>query len=424
MYVGKPLKRPEDFRLIVGRGRFVDDISLPNMAFLAFVRSPHAHARILRISVERAQALHGVLKIVTAREWEAAGNGSLICVHPIHFTDGRQMNDSHRPVFAANKVCHVGDIVAAVVAISRHIAADAAEMIEVEYEPLPAVTETARALDPEAPIIHEQFGTNLITETTRGDRTAVDAAFARAAHVTSLTLVTQRVTGLTLEPRTFVADHEPSTDETVLWATHQFPHNLRQWICNQTLHIPQHKLRVIVPDMGGEFGVKGEFNREVSVVVWMARLLSRPVKWTATRSEAFIADAQGRDHVTKARMAFDADGVILGMEVDTIAALGAYVSNFAPSIPGNSYPQTITGLYRTPALWMQIRCVYTNTLPVHAYRGSGRPEATFVNERLLETAAREMGIDVVEMRRRNLIQAAQFPYATPRDAPTTMAIRR
>jgi carbon-monoxide dehydrogenase large subunit len=413
MYVGKPLRRREDIKFLLGRGQFVDDIVLPNTRYLAFVYSSHAHARIRRISAERARTIHGVIKVVAAEDWAVAGNGSPVCVHVMPFSDGRPMNDSGRPVFAARKVCHAGDIVAAVVATSRNTALDAAEAVEVDYEPLPAISETDKALDPDAPIIHEQFGTNLITEIIRGNRAATEAAFARAAHVTSLTLVSQRVAGTTLEPRSFLADHNPATGETVLWATHQFPHNLKDWICRQTLHIPQHKLRIIVPDVGGGFGVKGEFNREVSVVVWMARELGFPVKWTATRHEAFISDAQGRDHVTKARMAFDGNGIILGLEVDTIAALGAYISNFAPSIPGNSYPQTITGLYRTQALFLRVRCVYTNTLPVHAYRGSGRPEATFVNERLLENGAREMGIDVVEIRRRNLIQASEFPYPTP-----------
>jgi len=216
-----------------------------------------------------------------------------------------------------------------------------------------------------------------------------------------------------LETLSYVASHDPATGETTLWATNQMPHLLRTWLCRHTLHLPEHKLRVIAPDVGGSFGVKGSFMPEVSTVVWMARELGRPVKWTATRSEEFITETQGRDHVTTARMAFDKDGIILGLEVDTIAAFGAYAGNSAPGIPGNSYPQTITGLYRTPNLALRIRIVYTNTVPVAAYRGSGRPEATFVNERLIENAAREMGIDVVELRRRNLIQADQFPYPTP-----------
>jgi len=413
MYVGKPLRRREDAKFITGRGQFVDDLKFPDMAHVAFVRTPHAHARIRRIATEQAGDMPDVLRVLTAADWTAAGHGKIPCLHPMPFSDGRPMNEALRQSLAAGTVRYVGEIVAAVVAETRYAALDAADAVEVEYEALPAVSDTARALDPDAPILHETLGTNLVNEVIRGDRAAANDAFARAAHVTSLTLVSQRVAGMPMEPRAVVATHDPVTGESVVWATHQQPHMLKQWICHHTLHIPEHKLRVIAPDVGGGFGARGGLMPETSVVAWMARAFGRPMKWTSTRSETLLSDTQGRDHVTKARMAFDADGLILALEVDTIAALGAYISMFAPSIPGNSYPQTITGLYRTPALWLRVRCVYTNTVPVDAYRGSGRPEATLVNERLLENGAREMGIDVVEMRRRNLIQPQQFPFPTP-----------
>ena len=413
MFVGQPLKRREDVKFLTGCGNYVDDVNFENLAYVGFVRSTHAHARIRRISVERAASLPGVLKVLTAADWAKAGFGKLTVSHTIAFSDGRPMNTVERPSFAANKVCHVGDVVAAVVATSRYNAADGVDAVEVEYEPLSANVDTERALDPSTPVIHQEFGTNLATETFRGDRAATEAALARAAHVTVLTLVSQRVQPNPLEPLSYVARHDRSTGETTLWATHQKPHWLRTWICEDTLHFPQHKLRVISPDVGGGFGAKGSFTPEVSTVVWMARELGRPVKWTATRSEELLTATQARDHVTKARMAFDPNGIILGLEVDTIAAFGAYTCNSAPGIPGNSYPQTITGLYRTRNLSFRLRVVYTNTLPVTAYRGSGRPEATFVNERLLENGAREMGIDPVEMRRRNLITAEEFPYTTP-----------
>jgi aerobic carbon-monoxide dehydrogenase large subunit len=413
MYVGQPLKRREDVRFLTGQGRYVDDIALPGMAYLAFLRSPHAHARILGIDTKPALALPGVLRVVNASDWTAAGHGTLVCVHPMPFSDGRKMNEALRPAFAEGKVCHVGDIVAAVVAETRAQALDAAEAVEVTYEALPAVTETAKALDPGAPIIHEKLGTNLVNEIIRGDAVGVAAAFARAAHTTELTLASNRVAAMPMEPRSFVADHNALTDETTVWATTQMPHMLRRWICKYTLHLPEHRMRLIAPVVGGGFGIKGNFSPEVSTVVWMARALGRPVKWTATRSEALQSDTQARDHVTRARMAFDRDGTILAMEVDTTAALGGYISNFAPSIPGNSYPQTLTGLYRTPLFSLRLRCVYTNTVPIDAYRGSGRPEAAFVNERLLENGAREMGIDAIEMRRRNLIAKSQFPYRAP-----------
>ena len=412
-FVGQRLQRREDARFITGRGGFVDDVQFPDMAYVAFLRSPHASARIVALSTSVAEKLPCVLKIVTARDWAQAGLGELTCVHPMNFSDGRPMNEMLRPPFAVDRVCHVGDVVAAVVALTSHAAQDALEAIEIEYEALPSLTQTGRALDDDAALVHPHFGTNLVTEVIKGDRAATQEAFAKAAHVTELTLVSSRIMGSPLEPHSFVARHDAASDETTLWATNQMPHMLRQWICQQTLHIPEHKLRVIAPDVGGSFGAKGSFLPEVSTVVWMARLLRRPVKWTATRSEDFLTQTHGRDHFTKARMAFDRDGLILGMEVDTIAALGAYLSNFAPSIPGNSYPQTITGFYRTPALSMRVRCVYTNTVPVGPYRGSGRPEAALVNERLIENAAREMGLDPVELRQRNLIRPEQFPYKTP-----------
>ncbi|HEY2186049.1 MAG TPA: xanthine dehydrogenase family protein molybdopterin-binding subunit [Xanthobacteraceae bacterium] len=413
MYVGKPLRRPEDFRFLTGRGKYVDDIKLPDCAFIGFLRSPHAHARIVRIDARRALACPGVLRIVTAQDWIKAGHGKLVCVHPMPSSDGTSMREALRPAFAADEVHHVGDVVAAVVAKDLYEVLDALEAIEIEYDPLPVAGITARALDPSTPVVHEELGTNLISEILRGDPELTQASFSQAAHVTALTLESNRIAGNPLEPRSYLASCESETDRCTLWATTQVPHMLRRWICKYTLNIPEHKLRVIAPDVGGGFGNKVNFHVEVSTVVWMARELGRPMKWTATRSETLLSDTQARDHSTRARMALAEGGNILGLEVDTIACLGGYLSNFAPSIPGNSYPQTITGLYATPALNLRVRTVYTNTVPIDAYRGSGRPEATWVNERLVENAAREMGIDVVDIRRRNLLQASQFPYKTP-----------
>jgi carbon-monoxide dehydrogenase large subunit len=412
MHIGKVIKRREDFRLTTGRGRFVDDVAGRDVAHLVFVRSPHGHARLRRISCERAMQAPGVLRIVTAADWEACKFGRLEGIPSIPFSDGRPMNEAPRPAFASGKVRHIGEIVAAVVARSLPEALNAAEAVDVEYEVLEAITDT-RAAVTSATLVHENFGTNLLTEIVRGDRRAVDEAFARAAHVSSLTLPINRVAGMPIETQCYVADYNAATDQTTLWATTQMPHRLRQWLCHYTLKLPQHKLRVIAPDVGGGFGVKGNFIPEASTVVWLARELQRLVKWSSTRSEAFLTDTQGRDHHTTARMAFERNGVILASEVDTIAAIGAYASSSGPGIPGNSYLHAITGLYRTPLLHLRVRCVYTNTLPVAAYRGSGRPEAAYINERLLESGAREMGIDVVEMRRRNLIQADEFPFRTP-----------
>jgi carbon-monoxide dehydrogenase large subunit len=412
-YIGQPLRRREDVRFVQGKGRYVDDVMLPGVAWCAFVRSPHAHARIRSISTKAAAAQPGVLLTLTAEDWVRAGHGDLTVVHPMPFGDGRAMNCVPRPAFARDKVHHVGDIIAAVVAESRWAAEDAAEAVEVDYEPLPAIAGTRDAVAPGAPLVHPEFGTNLVFDIERGDAEKTAAAMAAAAKVVTLSLKNNRLSANPIEPRSYACDYDAASDRYTLYATTQQPHYLRRWLSVYTLHIPEHKVRVISPDVGGGFGVKGNFAIEVSTVVWAAQLLRRPVKWTATRTETFLSDAQARDHDTVARMGFDGDGRIVAMQIDTVAALGGYLSNFAPSIPGNSYPQTVTGLYRTPNLHLRVRGVYTNTVPVDAYRGSGRPEATWTNERLIERGARELGIDVVEIRRRNLITRADFPYAAP-----------
>ena len=412
-YIGKPLRRREDARFVRGQGLYVDDVVLPGLAWCAFVRSPHAHARIVSVSTRAAAARPGVLLTLTADDWDRAGHGELTVVHPMPFGDGRPMNAAPRPAFARDKVHHVGDIVAAVVADTRFAAEDAAEAVEVAYDPLPAVTTPRDAVAPGAPLVHPQFGSNLVFEIERGDRRKTEAAMAAAAKVVELSLNNNRLSANPIEPRSYLCDYDAARDRYTLYATTQQPHYLRRWLSVYTLHIPEHKIRVISPDVGGAFGVKGNFAVEVSTVVWAAQLLRRPVKWTATRTETFLSDAQARDHDTTARMGFDRDGRIVAMQIDTLAALGGYLSNFAPSIPGNSYPQTVTGLYKTPNLHLRVRGVYTNTVPVDAYRGSGRPEATWTNERLIELGARELGIDVVEMRRRNLIARTEFPYSAP-----------
>jgi carbon-monoxide dehydrogenase large subunit len=412
-YIGKPLRRREDARLLRGGGRYVDDIHLPGTAWCVFVRSPHAHAVIRSINTGVAARMPEVLLTLTAADWDKAGHGELTVVHPMPFSDGRPMNSAPRPAFARDKVCHVGDIVAAVIGETRFAAEDGAEAVVVDYEPLPAVATTRAAVAAGAPLVHPEFGNNLAFEIERGDRAKVEAAFAAASKVVELQLKNSRLSANPMEPRAYLCDYDAAGDRYTLYATTQQPHYLRRWLSIYTLHIPESKMRVVSPDVGGGFGVKGFFATEVSTVVWAAHLLRRPVKWTATRSEAFLSDAQARDHDTVARMGFAEDGRIVGMQVDTLAALGGYLSNFAPSIPGNSYPQTLTGLYRTPHLHLRVRGVYTNTVPVDAYRGSGRPEATWSNERLLERGAHELSIDPVEMRRRNLIAQDDFPYSAP-----------
>jgi aerobic carbon-monoxide dehydrogenase large subunit len=412
-YVGQPLRRREDVRFLRGKGQFVDDVAPPGTAWCAFVRSPHGHARVRAISTKTAAGMSGVLLTLTAEDWKRAGHGELTVVHPMPFSDGRPMNNAPRPAFAADKVRHIGDIVAAVVAESRFAAENAAEAIAVDYGPLQSVCDPHAALAPRAPLLHERFGSNLVFDIERGNREKTESAMAGAAKIVVLDLHNSRLAANPLEPRAYLCEYDAASDRYTLYATTQQPHYLRRWLSVYTLHIPEHKIRVVSPDVGGGFGVKGNFAVEVSTVAWAAQMLRRPVRWTATRTDTFLSDAQARDHHTHARMGFDHDGRIVAMQVDTLAALGGYLSNFAPSIPGNSYPQTLTGLYRTPNLHLRVRGVYTNTVPVDAYRGSGRPEATWTNERLIERAAHELGIDAVEIRKRNLIGRADFPYPAP-----------
>ena len=412
MYFGQPLLRREDNRFLRGKGNFADDMMLPNMTFAAFVRSTHAHANLLSIDIAKSKTMPGVVVVLTADDWAADEMGELVCVHPMPFSDGRPMNEKIRPIFAKDKVCHVGDIIACVIADTKNQAMDAAEAMQIEYEPILAVTGVGRSLDNDAPVIHPEIGSNVVFEIELGDKEATEKAFEEAFHITEMTLDSNRVAGSPMEPRVFFADFEESTEQYTLWCTSQIPHYFRRWLAKFVLFEAEHRIRVVSPDVGGGFGLKIHLT-EGAIVTWATRKVGRPVKWAATRQESFLSDTQARDHHTKARMAFNEEGKIVGMEVDTIAALGGYLSQFAPSIPGNSYPQTITGLYQTPALKMRVRGAYTNTLPVDAYRGSGRPEATFVNERLLENGAREMGIDVVDIRRKNLLSAESFPYPTP-----------
>ena len=295
-YIGKPLRRREDARFVQGQGRYVDDLQLPGMAWCAFVRSPHAHARIRAISTEAAAAMPGVRLVITAEDWRKAGLGELKVVHPMPFSDGRPMNDAPRPAFAHEHVRHVGDIVAAVVAESRYAAFDAAEAVAVDYEALPAVADLAAAVAPGAPLVHERFSNNLVFEVEKGNKAKTDEVLANAAKVVELTLINQRLAASPLEPRSYLCDYDAAADFYTLYATSQMPHYIRRWLAIYTLFIPEHKIRVISPDVGGGFGIKGVGAVEVSTIVWAAQRLKRPVKWTASRSEALLSDTQARDH--------------------------------------------------------------------------------------------------------------------------------
>lgn len=412
-FIGKPIRRVEDRRFLTGKGRYVDDVKVPDCTYAAFVRSPHAHTRIRSIDTAPALKMPGVLCVLTAADWEAAKLGRMPLWSPVASTDGVERKQITRPILPSDKVRFVGEAVAVVVAETRYQALDAAEAVVVDYEELPSITDTARALDPDAPLVHEELGSNMFFLRELGSREEAERAFREAHHVTALELRNNRITANPMEPRACLGIYDAHDDHFTLYATHQAPHMLRRSLAEHQLLHPEHKIRVISPDVGGGFGMKVVDYPEDTLVLWASKVINRPVRWTATRSESLLTDAHGRDHATKCRMAFDRDGRILAIEVDTIASLGAYQTHRGASIPAFFYGNVLVGLYKTPVIYCRVRGVHTNTSPVHAYRGAGRPEAVFVLERLLENGAREMGIDVAEIRARNLLGPEEFPYKTP-----------
>ncbi|SEI51142.1 xanthine dehydrogenase family protein molybdopterin-binding subunit [Paraburkholderia diazotrophica] len=409
--VGTPVKRKEDYRFLTGNGQYTDDIVLPGQTYAVFLRSPHAHARIKSIDTEAAKQSPGVVAIFTGADLAAENVGGLPCGWLIHSVDGKPMNEPPHPVIAHTKVRHVGDQVALVIADSVKAAKDAAELIDVIYDELPAVVDTAHAADPGQPAVHDEVSDNTCYTWGHGDKAATDAAFAKAHHVTTLDIVNNRLVPNAIEPRAVNASYSQQDDSYTVYVANQNPHVERLLMAAFVLSLPESKVRVVAPDVGGGFGSKIFLYAEDVALTWASKKIRRPVKWTAERSEAFLSDAHGRDHVTKAELAMDADGKFLAMRVHTIANMGAYLSTFASSIPTILYATLLAGQYATPAIYAEVKAVFTNTVPVDAYRGAGRPEATYVVERLVETAAREMNIEPAEIRRRNFIRS--FPYATP-----------
>jgi len=407
--IGAAVRRKEDIRFITGRGQYTDDIVRPGAARAVFVRSPHARARIRHIDVSAARNMPGVVDVLTGEQLAADKIGNLICGWMIHSKDGSPMKMAPHPALAAETVNFVGDAVAVVIAETVAQARDAAEKVKVDYDVLPAVIDPAKAKS--GPQIHAVAPRNTIYEWALGDPKAVDAAFAAAKHVTRLDLVNNRLIPNAIEPRAALAEYDAGTDRLTLWNTSQNPHVARLVISAFVGLAPEHKLRVIAPDVGGGFGSKIFIYPEEVVCLWAARRLRRPVKWTAERSESFLTDAHGRDHVTHAELALDEHGKILALRVRTIANLGAYMSTFSSSVPTYLYATLMSGQYDIPHIYCEVDAVYTNTVPVDAYRGAGRPEATFVVERLVEVAAREMGIDPADLRKRNFIRS--FPHQTP-----------
>src|SRR6202040_747790 len=409
--IGAAVRRKEDQRFITGKGHYTDDISRPGQAHAYFLRSPHAHARLKRIDTAQAAATPGVLAVLTGADLAADKIGNLICGWMIHSKDGSPMKMAPHPALASGKACHVGDPVAVVIAETLAQAKDAAEKVKVDYEVLSAVADPAKAQGTGAPQIHEIAPNNTIYQWSLGDAKAVEAAFQSAKHVTKLDIVNNRLVPNAIEPRAAIAEYDSGTSHLTLWNTSQNPHVARLVIAAFVGMAPEHKLRVIAPDVGGGFGSKIFIYPEEVVALWASRRVGAPVKWVADRSEAFLCDAHGRDHVTHAEMAFGADGKILAFRAKTIANLGAYMSTFSSSVPTYLYATLLSGQYQIPAIYCEVDAVYTNTVPVDAYRGAGRPEATFVVERLIEVGARELHVDPADLRRKNFIKT--FPHQTP-----------
>ena len=409
--IGAAVRRKEDFRFITGKGQYTDDISRPGQTYIHFVRSPHAHAKIKNIDATAAKTMPGVVAVLTGADLAADKIGNLICGWAITSKDGTPMKMSAHPAIANEKANHVGDAVAVVVAETLAQAKDAGEKLVIDYEVLPAVADPAKAQAAGAPLIHEVAPNNTIYQWHLGDQKAVEAAFTAANHVTKLDFINNRLVPNAIEPRAAIGDYDAGQDALTLWNTTQNPHVARLVIAAFVGMAPEHKLRVIAPDVGGGFGSKIFIYPEEVVCLWAARKVGRPVKWVSDRSEAFLTDAHGRDHVTHAEMAFDAEGKITALRAKTIANLGAYMSTFSSSVPTYLYATLLSGQYGIANIYCEVDAVYTNTVPVDAYRGAGRPEATYVVERLVEVGARELGIDPADLRKRNFIKT--FPHQTP-----------
>ncbi|QIP03851.1 xanthine dehydrogenase family protein molybdopterin-binding subunit [Bradyrhizobium symbiodeficiens] len=409
--IGARVVRKEDKRFITGKGRYVDDIKLLGMTHAHFVRSPHAHAKVKGIDSSAALKMPGVVAVLTGQQIVDDKVGNLICGWAITSKDGSPMKMGAWPAMAPETVRFVGQAVAVVIAETKNLARDAAEAVVVSYEELPAVADVHAAIKSGAPQLHPEAPGNQVYDWVIGDEGATDAAFAKAANVVKLDVTNNRLAPNAMEPRAAIADYDAAEEHFTLYTTSQNPHVARLVLSAFYNIAPEHKLRVIAPDVGGGFGSKIFIYPEEMVALWASKKVGRPVKWTGDRTEAFLTDAHGRDHVTHAEMAFDAQNKILGLKVKTYANFGAYMSLFSSSVPTYLYATLLSGQYNIPAIHAEVVGVYTNTTPVDAYRGAGRPEASYLIERLMETAARQLKVDPAQLRRSNFI--TQFPHQTP-----------
>lgn len=401
--IGKPIRRVEDKRFITGNGRYTDDITLPGMVFTTFVRSPYAHAIIRSIDISKAKNLPGVIAVFTGNDVKADGINGVPTGWQVNFINGDTMKEPPHPLLVADKARHQGDAIVMIIAESAAIAQDAAELVSVDYDVQEAVTDVRDAIKPGAPLVHDDVPGNLCFDWQLGDEEKTKQAFANAHHITTLEYNNQRLIPNAIEPRSAIGHYDGSRDNYTLYTSTQNPHLIRLLLCAFVLSLPEHKVRVVGSDVGGGFGSKIFHYTEEALVIWASKKINRPVKWTATRSESFLTDAHGRDHRVKAQMAFDKDGKILGLREDVLAGMGAYLSTFAPAIPTYLHGTLLQGLYTTPAIYCKVHALFTHTTAVDAYRGAGRPEATYMLERLMDTAAREIGMDPVELRLKNFI---------------------
>ncbi|TAL49293.1 MAG: xanthine dehydrogenase family protein molybdopterin-binding subunit [Chitinophagaceae bacterium] len=400
--IGKSVKRVEDKRFTTGHGNYTDDIVLPHQTYAAFVRSQYAHAKILSVDISAAKAMPGVVAIYTGAD-VAAING-VPCGWQVNFKNGNAMKEPKHPLLVADKARHAGDAIAIVIAESKEEAVDAAQAVNVEYEELPCVVDAYKAAQAGAPLVHDDVPNNMCYDWALGNPIEeVNDAMSKAAHVTTLEFVNQRLVPNAIEPRCYNSSYDPINDKYTLYTSSQNPHVIRLLMCAFVLGLPEHKVRVVSPDVGGGFGSKIFHYTEEALLTWCTKQIGRPVKWTAERTESFLLDAHGRDHVTKAEMGFDNDGKIVALRVKTYANLGAYLSTFGSCVPTYLHGTLLQGLYTTPKINVDVTAVFTNTTAVDAYRGAGRPEATYLLERLMDLAAHEMNMGPAELRFKNFI---------------------
>ena len=410
--MAQPVRRVEDLRLLIGNGRYTDDISLANEAVGVVLRSPHAAARILSIDTSAATGLDGVLAIYTGADLKADGIGGLPCLIPLKNRDGSSRAEVPHPVLADGEVRHVGDPVAFIVAETHQAARDAAEAVLVDYDILPSCTDLGATLDADAPAVWPQAPGNVCFDWETGEKERTEALFAEAAHVTRLTVVNNRVIVASMEARAAVAEYDAASERWTLYTNTQGGWPLKSMLAQAVFNVPEDKFRVVTPDVGGGFGMKLFLYAEQALACYAARRLGRPVKWASERSEAFLSDTHGRDNITQGEIALDKDGNFLALRTRNVANMGAYLSNFAPFIPTLAGTKVLASVYKFQSIYVNVLGVFTHTVPVDAYRGAGRPESNYVVERLIDAAAAEVGIDRIELRRRNMVAPSAMPYVT------------